>query len=606
MPPNDDSNKDGPPAGAENKGARNGTIGRIQPIKVPTAQAKPGAAPKGSSPPQLPVPDPPAPHTTEQPDPTGPTPARPMPDGAISDSPMPDGPRPDEPALDGPMPDGPAADEPAAGVDADGGSTAAPETADPSPRKAQVPVAPAQVPATASDGAVALTSAGKAGLPAKAGIHEREFLPAALEILETPANPIGRAIALSLAAFFIIAVAWAMIGEIDIVAVAQGKIVPTGGVKLIQPLETGTVRAIHVRDGQEVKAGDVLVELDPTESEVDKDQMIRERVEAAVEMARLETFIAELGGSELPFAPPPGAPPALVSMNNRRLDSDILAFDAQMDALDADLARREAERAGVFAELHKLRQTLPLIEEREQALKTLLDKGVTPKPQWLEVRTLLIETQQDILIQNQRINEIAASVQAARKEMNRLRADTERQAYADLLEAQKTFEQTDLALRKALKREAQHRLTAPVDGTVQQLNVHTVGGVVTPAEPLMVLVPKNVPLEIRAQVLNKDIGFVRNDQEVEIKLDAFPFTKYGTIDGRVVDLSRDAIDNEDLGPVYDTRVSMAETVIEANGEIVPLTPGMSVSVEVKTGKRKIIEFLLSPILRYQAESIRER
>lgn len=443
--------------------------------------------------------------------------------------------------------------------------------------------------------------------PARPKGQEREFLPAALEILETPANPAGRAIAVTLAAFFVISLGWAYWGEVDIVAVAQGKIVPAGGVKVIQPLETGTVRAIHIRDGQIVAAGDVLVELDPTESEVDKDQMIRERVEAAVEMARLEALIATLSGDgEGIFTPPRGAPQTLVTMNKRRLESDRLAFEAQLEALEADMVRRQAEKSGVLAELEKLRQTLPLVEERERSLKKLLDKGVTPKPQWLEVRTLLIESQQDILIQRQRLKEIDASVEVARKEMRKLRADTERQAYADLLEAQKTFEQSDLALRKAMKRERQHRLFAPVDGTIQQLAVHTVGGVVTPAEPLAIIVPKNAPLEIRAQVLNKDKGFVRAGQPAEIKLDAFQFTKYGTVDGQVLDLSGDAIEDEQLGLVYDTRVAMAKTHIIVEGEEVPLTPGMSVSIEVKTGKRRIIEFLFSPLLRYQDEALRER
>ncbi len=445
-----------------------------------------------------------------------------------------------------------------------------------------------------------------AARPARPTGEEREFLPAALEILETPANPAGRAIALSLGAFFLIAITWATIGEVDIVAVATGKIIPAGGVKIIQPLETGTVRAIHIRDGQFVRAGEVLVELDPTDSEVDKDQMIRERVEAAVEMARLEAFIGVLAGAEFGFSPPNEAPETLVSMNSRRLESDIFAFEAQMQALEADMARREAERAGVDAELQKLRQTLPLVEEREQALKKLLDKGVTPKPQWLEVRTLLIESQQDILIQKQRRREIDASIEAARKEMGKLRADTERDAYAQLLEAQKTFEQTDLALRKAEKRESQHRLIAPVDGTIQQLAVHTVGGVVTPAEPLAYLVPQDAPLEIRAQVLNKDKGWVQAGQPVEIKVDSFQFTKYGTIDGEVLHMSGDAIDDENLGPVYDTRVSLDKTFITVKGEDVTLTPGMSVSVEVKTGKRRIIEFLFSPLLRYRDEAGRER
>ncbi len=162
------------------------------------------------------------------------------------------------------------------------------------------------------------------------------------------------------------------------------------------------------------------------------------------------------------------------------------------------------------------------------------------------------------------------------------------------------------ALRKAPKREDQQHLVAPVDGVVQQLDVHTVGGVVTPAQPLMVVVPADAPLEIEAMVLNKDKGFVAAGQVVEIKIESFPFTKYGTIDGSLSHVSGDAIQDEDLGPVYTARVAMDKTTIQVEGDTTPLGPGMAVTVEIKTGKRRVIEYVISPLLRYKDESLRER
>ncbi len=437
--------------------------------------------------------------------------------------------------------------------------------------------------------------------------QEREFLPAALEILESPANPVGRALALALAAFFTIAVIWAIVGKIDIVAVAQGRIVPVGGVKQIQPREIGNVTAIHVRDGQHVMKGDVLIELDPTESEVDKDQLQRERVESLVEIARLTAFIRALNEQPPDYAlPEAGLDPALIAMHRNRLDSDIAAYRAEIASMDAELSRRIADRAAIQAEVEKLKDVIPLLAEREESLQTLLKKGITPKPVWQEAKTQLIESQHNVIIQKHRLAEAESGMEAAVKEQQRMTADRLQKAYSDLSEARKSFEQSDLALRKALNREEQHRLLAPVSGVVQQLAVHTVGGVVQPAEALMLIVPDDAELVVRAQILNRDKGFVEVGQQAEVKLESFNFTKYGTIDGEVESVSSDAIEDENLGLVYDTRVSLAANSIQADGRTVPLTPGMSVTVEIKTGKRRVIDFLLSPLQRYQDEAIRER
>lgn len=437
--------------------------------------------------------------------------------------------------------------------------------------------------------------------------QEREFLPAALEILETPANPAGRALALVLSAFFAIAVAWATLGEIDIVAIAQGRIVPVGGIKQVQPREIGNVRAIYVSDGQHVTPGELLIELDPTDSEVDKDQLQRERMEAVVEVARLTAYVNGLRGKSPNYNPPSdGIDPAVVAMHRSQLLADLAAFESETAALDSELSRRIADRAAIQAEVEKIRELIPLLSEREASLYQLLKNGHTPKPVWQEAKTQLIEAQHNLTIQGHRLSEAESGMEAAVKERSRIVASRQQEAYRDLSEARKNLAQSDLALRKALNRESLHQLRASVSGTVQQLAVHTVGGVVQPAEVLMIIVPDDVKLEVRGQVLNKDSGFVVVGQQAEIKLEAFNFTKYGTIDGEVTSISSDAVENEDLGLVYDTRIALATDVIRADGRDIRLTPGMSVTIEIKTGKRKIIEFLLSPLQRYQDESIRER
>lgn len=436
---------------------------------------------------------------------------------------------------------------------------------------------------------------------------ELEFLPSALEILETPASPTARTVMLVLASFFTLALGWAAIGEVDVVAVAQGKLVPTTGVKTIQPLEIGVVRAIHVRDGQEVKAGDLLLELDPTESEVDKGQVTRELLAAKVEYARLMAHLRMLDrGVPTELHEPEGADPNVVLMHRKRLESDILSFKAEIATLEGEQSRRLAEREAIKTEIRKLTQTIPLIEGREQGISDLYHKGVAPKPQWLELKQLLIESRENLEIQRHKLAEADAGLKTTMMQMEKAKAEAQKEVLSSIVEAEDKIKAADLQLRKAARREIQQRLRAPVGGYVQQLQVHTIGGVVQPAQILMVLVPKEAVLEVEAMVLNKDRGFVEEGQTAEVKLESFPFTKYGTIAGTVTSVSGDAIEDEKLGLVYAARASMAQPTIEADGRTVRLGPGMAATIEIKTGKRRIIEYVMAPLLRYKDESLRER
>jgi len=354
--------------------------------------------------------------------------------------------------------------------------------------------------------------------------EELAFLPAALEIVETPPSPIGRAIGTTIIALFCVALIWATFGHVDIVASASGKVVPSGRVKLIQPFETGVVRAIHVRDGQSVKAGEVLIELDPS----------------------------------------------------------ITA---------AEQAQKEAERDTIAAVIDKLEAAEPIIAQRVAIWKILTDQRLGSKLTYLETLQLLTENHKDTAIQKSRLVEANAAVEAITARMKR------------------------------------QILTAPVDGVVQQLAVHTVGGVVTPAQQLAVVVPSDVVLEIEAMVPNREIGFVHVGQDVQIKVDAFNFTRYGLLHGRVLSVSQDAI-VRDVSPDktkdntpgaestssepkgqelnYAVRVSLDRTQIQVDDALANLSPGMVVTTEIKTGSRAVITYLLSPLLRYAHDSMHER
>ncbi len=437
---------------------------------------------------------------------------------------------------------------------------------------------------------------------------ELAFLPAALEVSETPASPAARVTALTIAAFFTVAVAWASIGDLDIVATAPGKIIPSQRVKLIQPLETSIVRAVHVTEGQAVKAGDVLVELEAAGTRTDVDRLMADLDATRADIARLEAL--QRPDPPAAFAPPPELPAAVVELQRSLLATQWREHQATLAKLDSDLAQRQAELKTTGSEIARLTEVAVKIADETRRRQELADKGYGSQIARLTAEKELAENQGQQAVQRARLVETRAAVAALRSQQDQAREEFRRDAAAKLAEARAKEAGSEQELIKAMDRERVQSLTAPVDGTVQQIKVHTVGGVVQPAQELMVVVPGGAVLEIEARLPNKDIAFVEPGQQAEIKVDAFPFTRYGTLKGRVETVSLDAIQDEDSQSkdyVFPLRVSLEEAAITVeNGKRIPLTPGMTVVAEVKTGTRKPIEYVLAPLKKYGAETGRER
>ena len=457
--------------------------------------------------------------------------------------------------------------------------------------------------------------------------HELAFLPAALEIVETPPSPIGRAIGLTLIALFCFALGWATFGSVDIVASAKGKIIPSGRTKVIQPFETGVIRAIHVRDGQTVRTGDVLIELDPTMTEAERDHLKSDLVAAELDIARLQAALAGNVDPLLDFHPPQGAKPAQIEVSRQYLISQTAEQQAKLSALDRQIAQKQAERATTAATIAKIEATIPPLTERVEVRKYLMNKELGSKLSYLSDYQDLIGMQQEVLVQKSHYQEADAAVAALTESRTQTAAEYRRTWFDDLNKAEQKAAGLEQDVIKAEQRTKLQALTAPVDGVVQQLAVHTVGGVVTPAQPLLVVVPQDSHLEIEAMVPNRDIGFVHEGQEAEIKVDTFSFTRYGLLHGKVLSVSSDAItrdtrqdnsNNKSLGSEtassepqgqemnYAARVSLDRTQMQIEDKLVNLTPGMAVTVEIKTGSRRIISYLLSPILKYKQDALRER
>jgi hemolysin D len=259
-----------------------------------------------------------------------------------------------------------------------------------------------------------------------------------------------------------------------------------------------------------------------------------------------------------------------------------------------------------LARIEKLSATIPLVKERADAHEELMNRKVAARVDFLQLKQQLVELIQDRAIEQRQLEEINVLKSSVSEQRAQLKAEIGVRANDELVKTRRRVAALAQELRKAEERRRLRQLRAPVGGTVQQLSVHTIGGVVSPAQPVLVVVPKGSPLEIEAFVLNKDVGFVEAGQPAEIKVESFPFTRYGLVHGEVVYVSADAVENEDQGLTYPARVAMREDKILVQDRWVRLGPGMSVTVEIKTGQRRLIEFFLSPFLRYQDESMKER
>lgn len=429
-----------------------------------------------------------------------------------------------------------------------------------------------------------------------------EFLPAVLEIQHTPPSPIGRALLWTMLAVFTTAGVWASVGRIDIVTTAQGKIIPSGYSKLIQPYEAGVIASIHVQDGQVVKQGEVLIELDATLNRADHDRVFNEYRAAKVDAARLRSLIK----GQATFEAPPGAEKTYVVLQQQLLRDQLTEYQAKVAAAQHLIDQRQAMLEQTKENILRLEALVPMETERVDAYKRLLEHEAVTKMDVLQAEGQRIDKAQELAGQQQKRRQDQAALAEAEHHYRAMASEFQQVKQAELSALETKAASLAQEVTKAGQKAGLQRLTSPIDGVVQQVAVHTIGGVVTPAQQLLMVVPHDHPIEVEAQVENKDVGFVTEGQLVEIKIETFPFTLYGTIPGHVRTISDDAAPLEKIGLVYPAKVSMDRSTIEVEGKSVKLFPGMSVMVEIKTGRRRILDYLLSPLLKSLDESLRER
>ena len=435
-----------------------------------------------------------------------------------------------------------------------------------------------------------------------------EFLPAAEEIVETPAAPLGHIIIWLITALLIIAGCWSYFGRLDVVAVANGKISSEGSTKVIQPAVSGVVMKINVREGQTVKKGDVLIELDKTVAEKDVAAATQSLKVAQVERDILRRLAAGSNADDV--------------INNADLTDEVKAMLREFARTNAALAsaRQQTLNGAISSyqqQLNYNQQTKNQLEANAQNLKNRKAEIEKELPDANAVDRLRLQNELStieqriaaadnaVMSQTQQLLQSQSSLQQAQNQSNSQIAEMNSSFTGQTITAEKRIIELENALVKLKQVLAQTTITTPVDGTVLSLTTKTIGGVVSASERIAEVVPEKVPLYVDATLENQDVGFVKQGQRVVVKIATYPFQRYGYLEGEVENISPDAIADEKKGLIYKAKIKLTGDTSSKQTQL-HLLPGMNVSAEITTGQRRIIEFFLDPLMTHVDGSLKVR
>ena len=441
-----------------------------------------------------------------------------------------------------------------------------------------------------------------------------DFQPALLQVQSRPPAPLGRGVLYVLLALVAAALAWAALARLDIVAVADGKLVPSTYLKIVQPAEQGIVKEILVKEGEAVQAGQVLIRMDSVLAGADVKAIRAEYFNKRIALRRLE---AQLSGKSMQRDK--DDPPELYAQVEAQYAANVRAYENALAQEQSLLEKARHDLAAAQATKDKLEQVLPHYIEQEKAFEKLTKDGFAGRIMHTDKQRERIEKEQDLRTQEFTIRSNQAVIQQSEKKIAQITADYRRQLQTERVEVAAQLERASQELAKLAHRHELLELRAPAAGLVKDLATHTAGTVAAPGTILMTLVPEGDKLVAEVWVSNQDVGFVRAGQEAKLKLATFQFQKYGMIQGRVLHVNADATEapspnvrqdvgrERPMGPLaFRALVELASQQLSADGQRYALQPGMQVAGEIHLGTRTVMEYLLSPVQKAFHEAARER
>jgi hemolysin D len=427
-------------------------------------------------------------------------------------------------------------------------------------------------------------------------IEEAEFLPAALAVQETPVHPLPRIAMYLLVSIIVLALIGSYIFKIDVIVSAPGQIISTGQKKSIQALESSVVKKIYVNEGELVKAGDVLLELYVPGFQTDSEKINIEILNSKNENNQNSKFLEYINNNNIN--------PTGLEKNNL-LNSKVVEYEAKINRILAELESKKSELEATKRQAQKFSEALPSIEQKLNDYKELEQKGYIPKHAVLDQQQLLTDTKAELDIQQSKINDANSQIKQTQLTLESYRSELKRTTLEQIRDADTKLKLNSQELKKTTNRDTSLFIKAPVDGYVHQLVSNTLGGVVAATQTMMYIVPTDDLLEVEIKLENKDVGRLKQGMDAQVKIDTFPFTKYGTVNGRLRVISADAIVDEKKGLLYSARVSLLSKSITSRGRENKLSTGMTTVVELNVGKRRVIEYFLDPFKKNMSESLRE-
>ncbi len=432
--------------------------------------------------------------------------------------------------------------------------------------------------------------------------RETEFLPSILEVTEKPASPVGRAVLYTIVALLIVGGIWVCVGQIDEMAIANGKVIPVGNVKVVQSQNKGAIKEIYIKEGDYVEEGQPLLVLDTTKTQADVDQLKKQVAYYDMTVSRLQ---AEMNDAS--FVPPSSSE----DLSQKDIDAQTALYRSRRAKFSADQQKNQAAVAqasaaveGAKAQLYKYRSLEAVAAEKEERLEQLMQEDAISYFQLLEARASRVEYQRNAEASEKSVTESEGKLAEANDNLQTTETTYRQDTMSQLVEAKRQYNAYAEELKKADETNQQSVIVAPISGRVNQLAVHTLGGVVSEGQAIMMVVPDDAVMEIEAYADNKDIGFIQVGQQADVKVETFNFQKFGMVHATVDEISPDAGSNAQDKETYQKyRLTLG---LENDDSGIELTPGMNVSAEIKIKKKRIIDFFLDPFRQYKDEALRER
>lgn len=436
---------------------------------------------------------------------------------------------------------------------------------------------------------------------------DHEFLPAHLELMEKPVSPAARGIIGLIAAIFLTTIVWSIVGQVEIVAVAKGKVISHGHTKVIESPDPVTVKRVLVQEGQHVRSGQVLIQFDDTKAVADAKSALDEWISARLSVARNKALANALARGLYPIMErTAGIPEDRLLLEQELASSQFSAYLAKRDYLRTVVAQKRAELAAMSVSQRALSETRMIARTREADYEKMLEGKYVGRHEYLLRKQERIAVERDAAMLQDQLEEARAALAGAIEQLDVQRTEFLESVLRSQDQAVRQVQIDAGELVKANKRLESMEIKSPIEGTVQQLKAHTINGFLQAAQPIMSIVPAEDATEVEALILNKDAGFVKVGQHAAIKVDAFPSARYGYLEGRVITISKDAVQDEKYGLVFPATIRLLNKSIRVDGHYRPLRAGMVVSVEVATGKRRVIDFVLGPLKTNLSEAGRER